>query len=487
MQVSMRVLVVPLALVTYCHAAVSVSNPWASMKSQLSQDKDLQKQMTTLHAKQSEQEKKAPAVHAQTPEDKKAKRKHMDEELKHQMEAREAKHQIHSDGTTIKNQVQAVMSADQRQKEMMQRQLRERQARAEQQLKEKLHSKVAKPSTPSSHAPAKAVEAPATQRQLRAKAPEQPRAAAAVPKIPAAPVANTPRAAPESVVKVAQRELAAQYGGQPASTRQAEQASHTDTQPAAHVVVPAHDVEAPPPRQRKTTWKAVKEDNYGATARTVSGNPWKDVGGKELHSQVSEDIVEKEVEQQFASNNPGRLPKIPLSQPKKNHKEIMHKARTLAAHFSNDMQNFGAPAPAPGPAPGPVPWTEDPEWMIDGARGDKTKTAPIGEQFKGLASIPQPEQGFHGRPIVHEDMDSMVGDWQTEFGPAGPKSAFQICQDHPRSYWCRTHMKELEPAEEPYATHGADKEGGGVGSDNSWAIRGAFAPVAATLVAVFAL
>jgi hypothetical protein len=203
------------------------------------------------------------------------------------------------------------------------------------------------------------------------------------------------------------------------------------------------------------------DTDNGASARQVGGNPWADVGGKRQHRQPNVDSIQNQVDAQAEEEmKVGHLPKLPLARPKKTHRQVVQESEELASHFEdgNGITRFssqrrgrvivGAPAPGPGPAPGPVPWTEDPDWMIDGARGDKTRTAPIGEQFKGLASIPQPEQGFHGRPITHEDMETMTGDWGSEFGPRGPVSAYKVCKEHPRSYWCKTHMQELSGGED---------------------------------------
>jgi len=76
-----------------------------------------------------------------------------------------------------------------------------------------------------------------------------------------------------------------------------------------------------------------------------------------------------------------------------------------------------AAAPSPGPAPGPgVDYT--------------------------MAYRPLQEQGFHGDLVMHEDQETMTGDWGREFGPqsSGHKDLRKICADHPGNEWCLKHF-----------------------------------------------
>lgn len=179
-------------------------------------------------------------------------------------------------------------------------------------------------------------------------------------------------------------------------------------------------------------------------ARPVVGNPWADtigVHGQFKHAQASADSVEHEVAKEMDDNaNAPRLTEGPNLRPRDS---SMH---ALVGHFSKEekWQRQLRRAAAPGPAP--APWSEDPEWVADGARGDKSQTVPITNQFQGLESDGAPEQGYHGRPVQHDNMETYTGDWNNEFGPK-VRGAWEVCQDeHNRNgYWCRTHMKELEP------------------------------------------
>lgn len=194
-----------------------------------------------------------------------------------------------------------------------------------------------------------------------------------------------------------------------------------------------------------------KLQGRGPSGKAIHGNAWAEQAGQPVHHQASENDIEKQVrEEEEARAKATAKNHVPLATPKVHAPLGITDARAMA-HLRKIIHGNGAPAPGPAPGPGgPAPWTEDPEWMVDGARGDKTRTVPITDQFKGLESIPQPEQGFHGRPVQHADMDSMTGDWSIEFGPKGPMSAYEVCLEHPRSWWCKQHMHQLGgPVVEP--------------------------------------
>lgn len=380
--------------------------------------------------------------------DKSAIKANLEDELHKQMAERELKAEAHHESSSLKKQVQATMSADKQLKHHTEQQLKEKEVRDkmrhEKAMKEKLQKAAGsvtqhKGARPKTKPVEDSVEEPMEQ-------------------IPKAPPVEAPRKklrAPvvESEPEEPEVEHEVSIPMAPPAPRNPKPAVSINV-----VTKPQKDDELPMP-----SWgpKSDRDTDNGASARQIGGNPWADVGGKRQHKQQSTDAIENQVNAQAEEEmKVGHLPKLPLARPKKTHKQVVQESQELASHFEdgNGIARFssqrrgrviiGAPAPGPGPAPGPVPWTEDPEWMVDGARGDKTRTAPIGEQFKGLASIPQPEQGFHGRPIVHEDMETMTGDWGSEFGPKGPSSAYKVCKEHPRSYWCRTHMKELSGGED---------------------------------------
>merc|ERR1719387_2753945 len=66
-------------------------------------------------------------------------------------------------------------------------------------------------------------------------------------------------------------------------------------------------------------------------------------------------------------------------------------------------QRGAAPAPAPAGAPA----------------GPPRKPGP-GTPALGKMGLTGPEQGFEGAIIEHQDKETMIGDWQREFGPKGP-------------------------------------------------------------------
>lgn len=424
---------------------------WKSLTDGL-RSKDLVNQVSTYNSMVKPKEKVSPHM------DKEAMQKNIDDELQKKMAERELKMQAHHEGYGLKKQVQAVMSADKQLKYQMEQKIKEKElrdkARHEKLLKEKIaESAGAQPK-------ARKAKAAATKRVEEEEEPLPP-----MPKEEEEPLPEMPKAPPRKklrapvVVSQPEEPEVEQEVSIPRAPPAPRRAPEPEQQPAATIkVVHASQDELPMP-----SWGSNHDDanDNGASARKIGGNPWNDVGGKRQHKQSDADAIEKQVEEQEAEElKVGHLPKLPTSRTKKTHRQVVKEADDLASHFENGngIARFssgkarvvaGAPAPGPGPAPGPVPWTEDPEWMIDGARGDKTRTAPIGvDIFKGLASVPQPEQGFHGRPIVHEDMETMTGDWGSEFGPRGPVSAYKVCKEHPRSYWCRTHLKELSAGEE---------------------------------------
>lgn len=62
---------------------------------------------------------------------------------------------------------------------------------------------------------------------------------------------------------------------------------------------------------------------------------------------------------------------------------------------------------------------------------------------------PLPEQGFHtpgkggpkhGELVEHVEASTATEDWGREFGkPAGHRSYWEICKDHPKNRWCQLH------------------------------------------------
>jgi len=86
------------------------------------------------------------------------------------------------------------------------------------------------------------------------------------------------------------------------------------------------------------------------------------------------------------------------------------------------QDDSSAPGPAPagspaaGPAPGPaVAWDS-------------------------MAIRPLQAQGFDGENVMHEDQETMTGDWGREFGPgAGHRDVKTICKEHPDNEWCDLH------------------------------------------------
>jgi len=209
----------------------------------------------------------------------------------------------------------------------------------------------------------------------------------------------------------------------------------------------------------------------GAHNRTVEGNAWKGHGPVQNKQVKIEDVASK-VEKETSTHAHVYAQPQNIKEPSE---------RALVAHFAKRSLRHHAPAPGPSPSP----WSEDPQWMVDGARGDKTKLVPITDQFKGLESIPVPEQGFHGRPIRHANGDTYTDDFASEFGPE-VDDAFQTCmkQEHRNEFWCKTHLKDLmmgSDAGEAYANAQGLKKSAAV---RSTAATGVFCSMAVTILSL---
>eukprot|EP00747_Dinoflagellata_sp_TGD_P163345 gnl/TRDRNA2_/TRDRNA2_181921_c0_seq1.p1 gnl/TRDRNA2_/TRDRNA2_181921_c0~~gnl/TRDRNA2_/TRDRNA2_181921_c0_seq1.p1 ORF type:complete len:147 (-),score=32.28 gnl/TRDRNA2_/TRDRNA2_181921_c0_seq1:128-568(-) len=84
---------------------------------------------------------------------------------------------------------------------------------------------------------------------------------------------------------------------------------------------------------------------------------------------------------------------------------VMAVADVKHADKAAHLRVAGAPAAAPPPDDGPG-ISYNPE------------RAKVLETMKHDDALP--EQGFQGSKVSHEDKETMVGDWRTEFGPKGP-------------------------------------------------------------------
>lgn len=199
-----------------------------------------------------------------------------------------------------------------------------------------------------------------------------------------------------------------------------------------------------PRHKHDSPWMHMKLPNPdGASHRAIQGNPWAD--GDAARKRGERGHEESDVERAVSADRPTAPEQVVPLKGDAMHSLVSHYAhRDAEDAVATQALRAGAPAPGPGPAPGPAPWTEDPEWMVDGARGDKSQTVPIPTNVvRGLATDAAPEQGFHGRPVAHSNLKTALGDWRAEFGPEGPESACGACIKHPDNYWCKAHITEL--------------------------------------------
>eukprot|EP00418_Pyrodinium_bahamense_P071205 CAMPEP_0179096600 /NCGR_PEP_ID=MMETSP0796-20121207/44418_1 /TAXON_ID=73915 /ORGANISM="Pyrodinium bahamense, Strain pbaha01" /LENGTH=292 /DNA_ID=CAMNT_0020794325 /DNA_START=74 /DNA_END=949 /DNA_ORIENTATION=+ len=72
----------------------------------------------------------------------------------------------------------------------------------------------------------------------------------------------------------------------------------------------------------------------------------------------------------------------------------------------------------------------------------KTPELRTGTAFGGWSNqkkedIPMPEQGFHGRAVEHNDMQTATSDWLVEHG--GKDSYSRACAKYASNWWCELH------------------------------------------------
>lgn len=99
----------------------------------------------------------------------------------------------------------------------------------------------------------------------------------------------------------------------------------------------------------------------------------------------------------------------------------------------------GVPPPISGGAPAAASPAGAPAGAPAGEPGSPAPaiTGPI---LGTKAGRPLQSQGYSGRLVAHEDMETMTSDWQREFGPkAGHKDIKTICQENPGNEWCDLH------------------------------------------------
>lgn len=131
---------------------------------------------------------------------------------------------------------------------------------------------------------------------------------------------------------------------------------------------------------------------------------------------------------------PGPAPEpAPAPAPAAAKKEKAAPAPAPAAAKKEEGGSAPAPAPVggPAPAPGPMPVPANHGYYYK----DGGKHASRLHMDEGLGL---PTQGYWGKLVDHNDMETMTDDWQQEFGPkSNHANVAQICKDHPDSAWCK--------------------------------------------------
>lgn len=112
-----------------------------------------------------------------------------------------------------------------------------------------------------------------------------------------------------------------------------------------------------------------------------------------------------------------------------------------AAGGKADKGGGSAPAPAPvgGPAPAPGPMPVPANHAYYYKDGGKNASRLHMDESLGL-----PTQGYWGKLVDHNDMETMTDDWQKEFGPkSNHANVAEICKDHPDSAWCKRRFSHF--------------------------------------------
>lgn len=76
---------------------------------------------------------------------------------------------------------------------------------------------------------------------------------------------------------------------------------------------------------------------------------------------------------------------------------------------------------------------DDEKWYYKGGGIDKGR-------YHMSEHLKLPTQGYWGKLVEHEDMETSLGDWQKEFKPqTGEDPGRAICAKHPDNEWCQEH------------------------------------------------
>lgn len=105
-----------------------------------------------------------------------------------------------------------------------------------------------------------------------------------------------------------------------------------------------------------------------------------------------------------------------------------------------------APAPAPEPVtPAPAPPAPAPAAVEDDMKYYFKDDGKSKERMHMDEKLKLPTQGYWGKLIEHEDMETMTTDWGREFGRQqygthdGFKTYEEICKKYPHNPWCLKH------------------------------------------------
>jgi len=189
----------------------------------------------------------------------------------------------------------------------------------------------------------------------------------------------------------------------------------------------------------------------------------------EAEKKAEEEVAKEEKAVKAAAPSPGPFPgPAPAPAPAKAKAE--EKAPAPApkkAMVAKGPAPAGAgPSPGPMNVPGPAPV---PAPFIPGISGGKP-WGPIAKDEayyykKGGKDMSRlhmsedqklPTNGYWGKLVEHEDMETSVGDWQQEFGPksGGAHSAAEACRKYPDNPWCiRKGFGRMRSSSSPAFVH----------------------------------
>lgn len=168
----------------------------------------------------------------------------------------------------------------------------------------------------------------------------------------------------------------------------------------------------------------------------------------EAERRAREQLEKEDREREVLKKKPKAAPPAPPPPPKEEEKK-KEAPKPVPKEKKDESKGAAAPGPAPASSPSGAPGTGGEDFIPGKSKGKPAKIADDeayyfkkdGKHMDRLhmdEDLKLPTQGYWGKLIEHEDMQTMTGDWGAEFGPnSGLKSVREICAKYPDSRWCK--------------------------------------------------